>query len=207
MLCMIDYGMGNLHSAKKALERMGAKVVISERAEDIVSASHIVLPGVGAFPDAMTRLNELGLCEVIRQVVKQGKPFLGICLGMQIMFESSTEGAKGDGRIQGLGIVSGCVERMNANGVKVPHMGWNEVYARADCPILDGVDGRSFYFVHSYCAHDMRAAGGVTEYGESFVSVAYDGKRAFGTQFHPEKSGSAGMRVLENFLRLEGYDA
>ncbi|MEL7609902.1 MAG: imidazole glycerol phosphate synthase subunit HisH [Bacillota bacterium] len=200
MVAIIDYGMGNLHSAKKAFERMGATVEITQDADVIRRAGHVVLPGVGAFPDAMQELRLRNLDALVRERVALGVPFLGICLGMQLMYESSEEG----GLYGGLSIVNGTVGRIDAKGLKVPHMGWNEVHAVRDCPLLHGIDGSDFYFVHSYCATDPESAGGLTEYGSTFVSVAWDGKNAFGTQFHPEKSGDAGMALIGNFLARKG---
>lgn len=200
-VAIIDYGMGNLHSAGKAFARLGAEVSIAEDRAALARASHIVLPGVGAFPDAIARLEETGLAEAAIEAARSGRPFLGVCLGMQLLFARSAEG----GESRGLGILPGSIDRMDAASEKIPHMGWNEVADRRDCPLLQGLSGRSFYFVHSYCAQDAEAdyAAGVTTYGKPFASVVWDGKLCFGTQFHPEKSGDAGRKLLENFLGLK----
>ena len=199
-VAMIDYGMGNLHSAVKALEALGASVRVTQSKEDIRQATHVVLPGVGAFPDAMQRLQETGMDGIIKQAVAAGKPFLGICLGMQLMLSTSSEG----GLHQGLGILPGAVTLLDAKGEKIPHMGWNEVTDRLNCPLLKGVSGRNFYFVHSFCVQNAAApfAAGITEYGQSFASLVWDGRLAFGAQFHPEKSSQAGRQLLQNFLSL-----
>lgn len=200
-VAIIDYGMGNLHSAAKAFVRLGAEVRLAQEESALQNATHIVLPGVGAFPDAIARLRETGMDAAAVRAARSGKPFLGVCLGMQLLFQRSTEGTEEEG----LGLIPGVIDRMNARGEKIPHMGWNEVTDRLNCPILAGVSGRNFYFVHSYCAQDAAAdyAAGVTTYGNPFASVVWDGKNVYGTQFHPEKSGDAGRVLLENFLALK----
>lgn len=202
MIALIDYGMGNLHSAVKAFEYLGQQVAVTHDDDIIRTATHVVLPGVGAFSDALKSLQQTRMDLAVKEAVASGKPFLGICLGMQLMFTQSDEG----GLNEGLGIVDGKVTLMDAGGEKIPHMGWNEVHAACACPLLEGISGRNFYFVHSYCAQDVHtpAAAGVTHYGNPFVSVAWDGKRAFGTQFHPEKSGEAGLKLLANFIACTG---
>lgn len=195
-IAIIDYGMGNLRSVQKGLEHVGFPAFITSRAEEILAAPGVVLPGVGAFADAMKNLRELGLVDVIHRVVQAGTPFLGICLGLQLMFSSSEE----DGWHQGLDIFPGKVLRL-PGGLKVPHMGWNQVRIRGESPLWHGIpDGTSFYFVHSYYvqAGDPRVVTGVTEYGIPFTSVAGRGN-VFGVQFHPEKSSSLGLQVLKNF--------
>ncbi len=201
-VAILDYGMGNLHSAKKAFEKQGAFVTVTKDRSEILKASHVVLPGVGAFRDAIALLNETGLGQTFKEAASLGKPTLGICLGMQLMMKNSTEG----GKFEGLGLFDGDVTLIKAGGLKVPHMGWNEVENEKNCPILGGISGRNFYFVHSYCAQDAKAeyAAGITTYSEPFASVVWDGKLLFGTQFHPEKSGEAGQRLISNFLALKG---
>lgn len=200
MIAIIDYGMGNLRSAQKAFEWLGADARITNDINDIADASHIVLPGVGAFRDAQARLKQSGLFEILQKEAGRGKPFLGICLGMQLMHEYSEEG----GLYTGLGLVRGGITLLNAPDNKIPHVGWNSVHSTRNCPLLQGVDGEDFYFVHSYCAADTPDMAGATDYNGSFASVVWDGKYAFGTQFHPEKSGDAGLRLIANFLRIRG---
>jgi len=200
-VAIIDYGMGNLHSASKAFERLGAKVAITQEKQVLQEATHVVLPGVGAFPDAIARLKETGLDQVAVEFAHSGKPFLGICLGMQMMMSDSTEG----GFHEGLGIFPGGITLMDAGQEKIPHMGWNEVHDQNNCPLLHGISGKDFYFVHSFCAQevDVPWAAGITEYGRPFSSIIWDGRSCFGVQFHPEKSGEAGRRLLSNFLELK----
>ena len=202
MIGLVDYGMGNLRSVEKALRRVGAEVRIVTGAQEVRDADALVLPGVGAFGDCMKNLERQGLVEPIREFVKSGKPFLGICLGMQGLFDSSEE-APG---VTGLGVFAGSVPRFVANGLKVPHMGWNRLdIARNDCPLLAGIDDGSFvYFVHSYyCRPTSREVlCGSTVYGEVFCSMLWAGN-IFATQFHPEKSQAVGLKMLENFVSLK----
>ncbi len=201
-VAIVDYGMGNLHSAAKAFESLGVKTYVTQDAARIADATHVLLPGVGSFPEAMARLKETGMDTAVCAAAAAGKPLLGICLGMQLLFDYSTEGE----RTAGLKLVSGGITLMDAAGEKIPHMGWNEVEDVKNCPILKDISGRNFYFVHSFCAADVQnsAAAGVTTYGRPFVSVVWDGKNVFGTQFHPEKSGDAGLKLLKNFLACRG---
>lgn len=203
MIAIIDYDMGNLRSVAKAFEKIGAGVQVTRDPGTILGASHVVLPGVGAFKDCMKNLEEYGLIDAILKSIKSGKPFLGICLGLQLLFDESTE----FGLHRGLGVIKGKVLRfpagMSADGteLKVPHMGWNEVKKEKESPLLHGVaDEEYFYFVHSYYAvpDDPSAILTTTEYGVEFTSsVAADNVLA--CQFHPEKSQGAGLRVLKNF--------
>lgn len=201
MIAIVDYGMGNLRSVEKALQRVGAAVRVVSDAEPVRSARGVVLPGVGAFGDCMENLRRLGLVEVIQSVVKAGRPFLGICLGMQALFESSEE-APG---VAGLGLLAGTVPRFRGEGLKVPHMGWNELRIRRDnCPLLAGVPGGSFvYFVHSYYCQprDESVMCATAEYGREFCAMLWSGN-VFATQFHPEKSQAVGLRILENFAGI-----
>lgn len=198
-IAVIDYGTGNLRSALKGLETAGWAARITSDPREVDRAAGVVLPGVGAFADAMANLRAAGLDEAALRAVSAGKPFLGICLGQQLLFEASEEW----GLTSGLGVFPGRVRRLPA-GVKVPHMGWNQVFFR-DSPLLfAGVpDGSRFYFVHSYyvAPADPGIALGETEYGVRFASVVGRGK-VFGIQFHPEKSSSLGLQVLQNFGRM-----
>ncbi len=198
-IAVVDYGMGNLRSASKALEHVGAEVALTADADRIRAADGIVLPGVGAFPEAMRRIRDLGLERPLAEAVEAGTPLLGICLGMQLLFDSSTE----NGGSRGLGLLPGAVEAIDAHGLKVPHMGWEPVRVERDSPIVAGIEtGEPFYFVHSFVARPrpehLIASG---EHGERFAAVV-GGERVFGTQFHPEKSSAAGLRMLGNFVSI-----
>lgn len=201
MIALVDYGMGNLRSVEKALARVGADVRIVSAPEDVRAAQALVVPGVGAFGDCMRNLVRLDLVEPIRGFIASGRPFLGICLGFQALFESSEE-ASG---VKGLGVFEGTVPRFAANGIKVPHMGWNRLKIRVkDCPLLRGVDDGSYvYFVHSYyCAPaSHKLVCGTTDYGVEFCSMLW-AANVFATQFHPEKSQAVGLRMLQNFVEL-----
>ncbi len=202
MIAVVDYGMGNLRSVQKAFEHVGAEAVLTAERAAIESAAGLVFPGQGCFPDAMRQLAALGLVEVLRDWVRAGRPFLGVCLGHQLIFDESEEG----GAVRGLGLLAGRVVRFSP-GRKVPHMGWNSVHtttAGAACPLLDGVeDGSYFYFVHSYypVPEDESLVAATTDYTDTFASVVWK-DRFFSTQFHPEKSQAPGLRVLENFVSL-----
>ncbi len=198
MIAIIDYGMGNLRSVQKALESAGASARIVTSADDVVNASKLVLPGVGAMKPAIDKLEELGLIAPIKSFVASGKPFLGICLGFQLLFDSSTEG----GDVKGLGIVPGTVERFPIT-VKAPQMGWNQLeIVKKDCAMFNGIkDGAFVYFCHSYytAPKDKAAVSTTTEYGLTFASSVCKGN-VWGVQFHPEKSQAVGLRMLENFV-------
>ncbi|HEY4717003.1 MAG TPA: imidazole glycerol phosphate synthase subunit HisH [bacterium] len=207
MITVVDYGMGNLRSVQKAMEHLGFKCIVTSRRIDIDSASHIIVPGVGAFRDAMKRLEDLSLTDCLRENVKKGKPFLGICLGMQILFEESTE----FGRYRGLGILRGRVVRFfeslgsSASALKVPHMGWNRVnIIKENLLIASQNNNRFFYFVHSYYVDPAERAivAGETEYGINFASFIANGN-VFATQFHPEKSQQYGLEILKRFGELK----
>ncbi len=201
MIALIDYGMGNLRSVEKALALVGADVRIVTGPQEVRAATALVLPGVGAFGDCMKNLDRQGLVEPLREFVKSGKPFLGICLGFQGLFDSSEE-APG---VAGLRVFPGTVPRFVANGLKVPHMGWNRLSVkRRDCPLLAEVEDGSFvYFVHSYYCRPAGAdvVCGTTDYGVEFCSMLWSGN-VFATQFHPEKSQAVGLKMLENFVKL-----
>ena len=198
-IAIIDYGMGNLRSVQKALEKVGAQAHVTSSAADIVKAQKVVLPGVGAMAPAIARLQELGLVDVIRKVAKEGKPFLGICLGLQLLFEKSSEG----GHVNGLRILEGHVQRFSM--LKVPHMGWNQINIEpVGKSMYQGIpDRENVYFCHSYyvCPKDQNIAASVTNYGIDFVSsVVKD--NIWGVQFHPEKSQKIGLQILKNFSQL-----
>ena len=195
MIAIADYGMGNRRSVEKALAHVGAESVVTS---DVRDASAIVLPGVGAFPEAMRRLGRLGLDELIRERAAAGVPVLGICLGMQLLFESSDEheGASG------LGLLSGTVTRLRAQGLKVPHIGWNRVTFTRPSLLTGGLgDAASFYHVHGYACRPEEESDvvGRGEYGERFVSIVQRGN-VMGAQFHPEKSSLDGLTLLRNFV-------
>jgi len=203
MIVIVDYGMGNLRSVQKAFEHLGAAAEVSADPQAVARAEKLVLPGVGAFPKAMEELRARALVEPIQRHIKDGKPYLGICLGLQLLFESSDEGTGG----RGLGVLPGRVVRFANHTVKVPHMGWNAVRvprAASACPLLQGVpDGSYVYFVHSYYGVPAESAviAAETEYGTTFASMVWRG-RLFATQFHPEKSQAVGLRMLRNFANL-----
>jgi glutamine amidotransferase len=197
---VVDYGMGNRRSVEKALEHIGARARVSRDPHELRAADGLVVPGVGAFPRAMANLRELGLDELLRESVAQGKPVLGVCLGMQLVFERSLE----QGGAAGLGIIPGEVRRLKSAGLKLPHIGWNEVRLAATSPLAEGLPERcAFYHVHSFAPVPAREEHviGVAEYGEPFVSAVEEGS-FYGVQFHPEKSSAAGLRLLANFARI-----
>ncbi|MBI4307980.1 MAG: imidazole glycerol phosphate synthase subunit HisH [Chloroflexi bacterium] len=197
-LVVIDYGAGNLRSVAKAFKRLGQTPRVTSDPAEVLKADAIVLPGVGAASDAMRNLTGLRLAEALRQVAAQDKPFFGVCLGLQILFESTEEGGA-----ECLGILPGRVLKL-PSGLKVPHMGWNQVRQVRPHPVFDGVpDGAHFYFVHSYYASpsDSGIAIGATDYGIEFASAIGRGNLV-ATQFHPEKSGDTGLRLYANFLRM-----
>jgi glutamine amidotransferase len=199
MITIIDYGMGNLRSVQKAFEKVGAQVQVSSKAADVLNADKVVLPGVGAMAPAMQRLQELGLVDAIRLTVKNGKPFLGICLGFQLLFDKSSEG----GHSEGLRILEGTVDRFSQ--LKVPHMGWNQINVQpSGQKMYQGVtNSENVYFCHSYFVQpkDKSIAASTTSYGIDYVSsIAKD--NIWGVQFHPEKSQDVGLQILKNFAQL-----
>ena len=201
MIRIIDYGMGNLRSVQKAFEKVGAAAEVCGRAAELSGAEKLVLPGVGAFRDAIAELRRQEMIEPIREHIASGRPFLGICLGLQLLFDISYE----DGEWPGLGVVPGKVVRFRDQpGLKVPHMGWNTLQRMGNAPPLAGIpDDASFYFVHSYhvVPKDESVIAARTDYGLPFVSaIARD--NIFATQFHPEKSQRAGLKLLSNFAAL-----
>ncbi len=206
MIAVVDYGMGNLRSVSKALEHVGAEVVVTSKPEDVASAEGVVLPGVGAFRDAVRNLKELDLWKAVLKSIDSGRPFLGICLGLQLLFERSYE----FGETEGLGVVKGEVVRFELpDGYKIPHMGWNQIYKKKESKLLDGIDdGDFFYFVHSYYVkpEEENAVLTTTDYGIDFVS-SIELDNVFATQFHPEKSQKVGLKLLENFVRIVNGEA
>ena len=200
MIAVVDYGRGNLRSVQKALEQVGARAVVTRVPETIAGADKLVLPGVGAFADCMDNLKRLALVEPIMEFLSTGKPFLGICLGLQLLFTESEE----FGVSRGLDVIPGRVVRF-PQGLKVPHMGWNTVEIwREDCSLLRGIEeGSYFYFVHSYYVvpFDLSVVATSTVYGVEYTSMIWK-DNIFATQFHPEKSQRLGLKILENFTRL-----
>jgi len=199
MIALVDYGMGNLGSVEKALRRVGGEVTVTSDPQVVSAAEGVVLPGVGAFDDCMVNLHDRGLVRPIRQVIEAGTPFLGICLGLQLLFESSEEG----GKHPGLGVLPGKVVRFR-HDLKVPHIGWNQLTIRRPAPHLQGLeDGTFVYFVHSYyvAPEDESVVATTTDYGYEFVSAVWRDK-LFASQFHPEKSQEAGLRILASFRDL-----
>ncbi|HXR61348.1 MAG TPA: imidazole glycerol phosphate synthase subunit HisH [Solirubrobacterales bacterium] len=195
-IAILDYGMGNLRSVEKALEHVGATAQITNDADEVRVADGVILPGVGAFPRAMERIRELGLDELIAERRQAGTPILGICLGLQLLFESSSE-LGGD---TGLGLFGGGVDELEAEGLKVPHIGWEPVRWERESPLIEGLpSGTPFYFVHSFAPRaEADELLGTAVYGQRFACAAANGD-VFGVQFHPEKSSAAGLRLLANF--------
>jgi glutamine amidotransferase len=198
MIAIIDYGAGNIRSIEKALEYVGAQVQVTGDPAVVAIAQAIVLPGVGSGGAAMARMTERGLDEAIRQATQQGKPFLGICLGMQLLADHHAEG-----EVDGLGLFRGEVRRI-PHGPKIPHMGWNTVTSlREGLPIFADIPPNAyFYFAHSYYVEpqDRQGVAAVTDYGSPYCSVIV-GEHIWGTQFHPEKSGAVGLQLLRNFMK------
>ena len=202
MIAIVDYQMGNLRSVQKAFEHVGHEATITSDPGELDRADRVVLPGVGAFQDAFAEIGRRDLIAPIRAAIDSDKPFLGICLGLQLLFDVSYE----DGEHEGLGIIPGRVVRFQIpDGYKVPHMGWNEVAFSAPSPLMEGVaDGSHFYFVHSYYVDpsDQSVVAGTAEYPEPFCAMIRRGN-LFATQFHPEKSQSQGLQLLKNFAEME----
>ena len=214
MIALIDYGISNLRSVQKAFEHLGASVTLVDTPEMVAKAERLILPGVGAFPAGMKGLQERGLIEPIKQAARAGKPLIGICLGMQLLFESSDE----MGETQGLGLLTGHVTkikmqetaeaksalRISHSTLKIPHMGWNQLDLVSDHPLMRGLASGSYaYFVHSYAVYPERRdiVLATTDYGGPFAAIVGRGN-VCGLQFHPEKSQAVGLRLLENFLEM-----
>jgi len=202
MIAIIDYGMGNLRSVQKAFEKVGHEAIVTSDAAQVAAASKVVLPGVGAFEDCIAELHRCNLVQSVHQAIDSGKPFLGICLGLQMLFDVSYE----NGRHNGLGILPGEVVRFDLpKEYAVPHMGWNQITIRQPAPILKGIaDGTYVYFVHSYYVvpKDNSVIATETEYGKPFCSMIWR-DNVYATQFHPEKSQAEGLKILKNFAELE----
>ncbi|WP_270620048.1 imidazole glycerol phosphate synthase subunit HisH [Paenibacillus macerans] len=200
-IAIVDYGMGNLHSVGKAVERLGYEGIVTGDEARVLAADGVLLPGVGAFGDAMEHLRASGLDAVVRQAAASGKPLLGICLGMQLLFDESEE----HGRNEGLGLLPGRAVRFAGGaGLKVPHMGWNRLeFLQPENPLLAGLEEGHVYFVHSYHVLPERREDllAVTDYGHPVTAIVGRGN-VYGMQFHPEKSGQLGMALLRSFLAL-----
>ena len=202
MIAIIDYDAGNIKSVEKALQKLGQEVVITRDAHTILQADKVILPGVGAFGDAMANLKAYGLDKVIWQVVEKGTPFLGICLGLQLLFESSdeTEG------VEGLGILEGEIVRIpEGENLKIPHMGWNSLHLQNGGRLFKGLEEESYvYFVHSYYlkAKDPEIVKATTQYGVT-IDASVEKGNVFACQFHPEKSSDVGLKILKNFVEIE----
>ncbi|MGE5372046.1 MAG: imidazole glycerol phosphate synthase subunit HisH [Solirubrobacterales bacterium] len=198
MISIIDYGMGNLRSVQKGLEKSGFEAMISTNPDEVAGADGVILPGVGAFRDAIANLKRTGMDQAVFEVVRRKRPLLGVCLGLQLLFSESEE----DGIHEGLDLVQGRVIRFPA-GRKVPHMGWNQLVQHGNCPLFAGIpDNAYFYFVHSfYCDPAESVTVGTCEYGLDFTCAIQKGN-LFGVQFHPEKSSDLGLQILKNFGEL-----
>lgn len=196
MIAIVDYGAGNIFSVKNALDYLELESILTSDAKEIENADAVILPGVGAFPSAMNKLSESGLTDVVKREAKN-KPFLGICLGMQMLFDKSYEFEECDG----LGLISGSVEKMEKPGLIIPHMGWNKLEYGVNCPILHGIgDDAYVYFVHSYATvTDEKYLAAWVDYAGCVPAMVYDGSTVYGAQFHPEKSGDTGLKILRNF--------
>ena len=201
MIALIDYDAGNIKSVEKAVEKLGYRQILTKDAETILNCDKIILPGVGAFGDAMKRLRDQELVSVIKKAVKEKIPFLGICLGLQLLFEDSEDSAG----VEGIGILKGHIRRIPAGEYrKIPHMGWNSLTLRNNGRLFRGIDENAFvYFVHSYYldADDKTIVKAVTDYNTE-IDASVEQENVFACQFHPEKSGAVGLRILKNFLEL-----
>jgi glutamine amidotransferase len=201
MIAVIDYGAGNIRNVVNALNKLGYQVKLTSDPEEVLSAETVILPGVGAAGDTVSSLKKLNLVEPVLRIIAEDRPFMGICIGLQVLFTETEE----DGGQTCLDAFSGRVRKL-PEGQKIPHMGWNQVKQKIDHPVFEGVpDNSNFYFVHSYYVdpEDKSLVAGTTEYGEEFCSIIVKGN-VVGTQFHPEKSGDLGLRIYDNFLRYTG---
>lgn len=201
MIAIIDYDAGNIKSVEKALQKLGVEVVITKEAKEILQADKVILPGVGAFGDAMSNLKKYGLDEVIYQVVEKGTPFLGICLGLQLLFERSDETPG----VAGLGILKGEILRIpEKDDLKIPHMGWNSLHLQNQGRLFEGLSEQSYvYFVHSYYlkAEEEEIVKATTDYSVN-IHASVEKDNVFACQFHPEKSSDVGLQILKNFVEL-----
>ena len=199
MIAIVDYGAGNLRSVANAIAKVGYQAQITSNARDLLDAKATILPGVGAARDVMNNLKKLGLVNPIRQLIANGRPFFGVCIGLQVLFTVTEEG----GLHECLNVVSGRVKKL-PSGLKIPHMGWNQVRQKVSHPVFNGIpDGANFYFVHSYYVEpeDKSTVAGETDYSLSFCSVFARGN-LIATQFHPEKSGYYGLKMYDNYLKM-----
>ncbi len=196
MIAIVDYGAGNIFSVKNALDYLGFENELVSDTNKIKSADAVILPGVGAFPAAMNMLEKSGLIDTIKEEAEK-KPFLGICLGMQLIFEKGYEFEE----CNGLGLINGSVRKMEEKDLVIPHMGWNKLEKLNNCPLLENIGNDEYvYFVHSYKAHcNDKNISAYCEYGGHVPALVYDGKYVYGAQFHPEKSGETGLKILRNF--------
>ena len=203
MIGIIDYDAGNIKSVEKAFQYLGEPVTVSREPEELLAADKVVLPGVGSFGDAMENLHRFGLVEVIRQIAEKGTPFLGICLGLQLLFEKSEESPG----VEGLGLMKGEILRFPEEpGIKIPHMGWNSLQYPQKSRLFQGIPEETYvYFVHSYylSASDADVVAATASYGSTVFHAAVEQENLFACQFHPEKSSSAGLRILKNFASLD----
>ncbi len=203
MTVVIDYDAGNIKSVEKAMLALGENVTVTRERKDILAADHVILPGVGAFGDAMEKLHKYGLDDTIREVAGRGTPFLGICLGLQLLFESSEESAG----VEGLGILPGRIVRLpDDRGLKIPHIGWNSLSYPHTGRLFQGIPEQSYvYFVHSYYleASEPEIVTATTEYA-ALIHASVERNNVFACQFHPEKSSGTGLRILKNFLVVKG---
>ncbi|MSR70995.1 imidazole glycerol phosphate synthase subunit HisH [Candidatus Kaiserbacteria bacterium] len=201
MIAIVDYGMGNVASVRNALALLGEEGLVTASAEDFARATHIILPGVGAYPDGMRELHERGLVAVLqKEVLENKKPFLGICLGMQLLTERGEEGAD----TEGLGFIAGKTRKLAVTpDLRLPHIGWDDVAPAPDARLFAGIESRDFYFVHSFVVEpvDPAVTSAACTYGETFAA-AVQKDNIFGVQFHPEKSQQAGLAILRNFINL-----
>ncbi|MBE5964633.1 MAG: imidazole glycerol phosphate synthase subunit HisH [Lachnospira sp.] len=201
MIAMIDYDAGNLKSVEKAFASLNQDVIITRNHNEILNADKVILPGVGSFGMAMDNLHKYGLVDVIKEVAKKGTPLFGICLGLQLLFESSDE-SEG---VEGLGILKGKILKIPpSEGLKIPHMGWNSLNINPSSKLFKGIDNNAYvYFVHSYYlkAEDENIVAATTEYS-THIHAAVEAKNVFACQFHPEKSSDVGLKILENFAKL-----
>lgn len=201
MIAIIDYGAGNLMSVKNALDFIGAENKITDNTREILAADKVILPGVGAFGSAMDSLRKSGLADAVKEIANKNTPLLGICLGLQLMFEESEESPN----VRGLGLFKGKIAKIPDRGLKIPHMGWNSITLTKNSRILKNIGDNPFvYFVHSYYLRpeDKSIVSAYTEYGEP-LDIAVEDGNIFAVQFHPEKSGAAGLNILKNFAELE----
>ncbi|MDF2821922.1 MAG: imidazole glycerol phosphate synthase, glutamine amidotransferase subunit [Clostridiales bacterium] len=201
MIAVLDYGAGNLKSVEKALEHLGYDVIITSDPDEIMNSNALILPGVGAFGNAMKCLEDSNLIPIIKQKISEGTPFLGICLGMQMLFDESEETPG----VNGLSILEGNIIRIpDKEGLKIPHMGWNSIQVKDGSKLFEGIDNESYvYFVHSYylVAKNSEIVAATTNYSED-LQIAVEYKNIFATQFHPEKSGDIGLKILDNFAKM-----